>query len=109
VDDFLARRWRWGERLLTFPGIHNKDAVLFPEKFKGDYVMFHRIEPDICIARSDDLNRWYGLKYVLGPRASGWDAWKIGAAGPPFLVNEGWLLIYPGVSRAKVYSLGVVL
>ena len=27
TDDFLARRWQWGERILAFPGIHNKDAV----------------------------------------------------------------------------------
>jgi predicted GH43/DUF377 family glycosyl hydrolase len=109
IDDFLAKRWQWDERLLAFPGIHNKDAVLFPEKFKGDYVMFHRIEPDVCIARSDDLRRWYGLKFVLGPREGGWDSWKVGAAGPPILVNEGWLLIYHGVSADKVYSLGVAL
>ena len=109
MDDFLARRWQWGERLLAFPGIHNKDAVLFPEKIKGDYVMFHRIEPDVCIARSDDLRRWYGLKFVLGPRESGWDSWKVGAAGPPILINEGWLLIYHGVNADKVYSLGVAL
>jgi predicted GH43/DUF377 family glycosyl hydrolase len=109
TDDFLARKWQWGERILAFPGIHNKDAVIFPEKFKGDYVMFHRLEPDLCIARSDDLHRWYGLRYVLGPREQGWDSWKVGAAGPPFLVNEGWLMIYHGVSMDKVYSLGVVL
>ena len=109
MDDFLARRWRWGERIRAFPGIHNKNAALFPQKFNGDYVMFHRLEPDICIARSDDLRRWYGLKYVLGPREKGWDSWKVGAAGPPFLVNEGWLLIYHGVSMDRVYSLGVVL
>jgi len=109
TDDFLARRWQWGERILAFPGIHNKDAVLFPQKFNGDYVMFHRLEPDLCIARSNDLRRWYGLRYVLGPREKGWDSWKVGAAGPPILVNEGWLLIYHGVSVDRVYSLGVAL
>ncbi len=109
TNDFLARRWRWGERILAFPGIHNKDAVLFPEKFNGDYVMFHRLEPDLCIARSTDLRRWYGLKYILGPREKGWDSWKVGAAGPPILINEGWLLIYHGVSVDKVYSLGAAL
>jgi predicted GH43/DUF377 family glycosyl hydrolase len=109
TNDFLARKWRWGERILTFPGIHNKDAVIFPKKFKGDYVMFHRLEPDLCIARSPDLRRWYGLKYILGPREKGWDSWKVGAAGPPILINEGWLLIYHGVSVDKVYSLGVAL
>jgi predicted GH43/DUF377 family glycosyl hydrolase len=109
VSDFISNKWSWQNRLLTFPGIHNKDAVLFTQKFDDDYVMFHRIEPDICVARSHDLNRWYGLKYVLGPRGNGWDSWKVGAAGPPILVNEGWLLIYHGVSFDKVYSLGVAL
>jgi predicted GH43/DUF377 family glycosyl hydrolase len=109
LDDFTARKWKWGERNLAFPGIHNKDAALFPQKFDGDYIMFHRLEPDLCIARSHDLKRWYGLKYVLGPRERGWDSWKVGAAGPPILLNEGWLLIYHGVSIEKVYSLGVVL
>jgi predicted GH43/DUF377 family glycosyl hydrolase len=109
TEDFLSRRWRWQDRILTFPGIHNKDAVLFPQKFHGDYVLFHRIEPDICIARSNDLRRWYDLRFVMGPRGSGWDGLKIGAAGPPVLLNEGWLFIYHGVSQDKIYSLGVVL
>lgn len=71
--------------------------------------MFHRIEPDVCIARSSDLRRWYDLKFVLGPRLNNWDSWKVGAAGPPILINEGWLCIYHGASVEKVYSLGVVL
>ncbi len=45
----------------------------------------------------------------MGPRERGWDSWKIGAAGPPILLNEGWLLIYHGVSTERVYSLGVAL
>ena len=71
--------------------------------------MFHRIEPDVCIARSEDLRRWYGLRYVLGPRVNSWDSWKVGAAGTPMLLNEGWLFIYHGVSMDKVSSLGVAL
>jgi predicted GH43/DUF377 family glycosyl hydrolase len=109
IDDFLARRWNWGKRIMAFPGIHNKDAVLFPQKFNDEYIMFHRLEPDLCIARSKDLRRWSDLKYILGPRDKSWDSWKVGAAGPPILVNEGWLLIYHGVSVDRVYSLGVAL
>lgn len=109
LNDFMQRNWRWTERFLAFPGIHNKDAVVFSEKFKNDYVMFHRLEPDLCIARSNDLQRWYGLKYVLGPRENSWDSWKVGAAGPPIRINEGWLLIYHGVSSDRVYSLGTAL
>lgn len=71
--------------------------------------MFHRLEPDICISRSDDLQHWHGLKFVLGPSSNSWDAWKAGAAGPPILINEDWVFIYHGVSTDKVYSLGVAL
>jgi predicted GH43/DUF377 family glycosyl hydrolase len=109
VEDFLANRWVWGERLLAFPGIHNKDAVIFPRKFDGKHIMFHRLEPDICVAYSDDLRRWYDLKFLMGPRRKSWDCWKVGAAGPPIELNEGWLLIYHGVSFEKTYSLGVAL
>jgi predicted GH43/DUF377 family glycosyl hydrolase len=109
IKDFLAKQWNWSQRHLAFPGIHNKDALIFPKKLDGKYVMFHRFEPDACIARSDDLRRWYDLKFVLGPRTRSWDSWKVGAAGPPIELNEGWLFIYHGVSVDKVYSLGVAL
>jgi beta-1,2-mannobiose phosphorylase / 1,2-beta-oligomannan phosphorylase len=109
VEDFLAKRWVWNERFLVFPGIRNKDAVIFPKKFDGKYVMFHRLETDICLARSDDLKRWFDLKFIMGPRMKSWDCWKVGAAGPPIELNEGWLFIYHGVSFEKIYSLGVAL
>ncbi|MDH5482226.1 MAG: glycosidase [Candidatus Bathyarchaeota archaeon] len=109
IKDFLSKRWTWGERLLAFPGIRNKDAMIFTRKLGGEYVMFHRLEPDICIARSDDLRKWYGLKFVMGPRMRSWDSWKVGAAGPPIELNEGWLFIYHGVSFEKIYSLGAAL
>jgi predicted GH43/DUF377 family glycosyl hydrolase len=109
VEDFLAKRWVWDERFPVFPGIRNKDAVIFPKKFDEKYVMFHRLEPDICLARSDDLKRWFDLKFVMGPRMKSWDCWKIGAAGPPIELNEGWLFLYHGVSFEKIYSLGVAL
>lgn len=109
IEDFLSKRWAWGERLLAFPGIRNKNAVIFPRKFDGKYIMFHRLEPDICIARSNDLRQWYDLKFVMGPRMKSWDCWKVGAAGPPIELNEGWLFIYHGTNFEKIYSLGVAL
>jgi predicted GH43/DUF377 family glycosyl hydrolase len=109
VDDFLVRQWNWKDRLLPFPGIRNKDAVIFPRRIDGKIVMFHRLEPDVCIARSDDLRRWYDIKSVMAPRTRCWDCWKVGAAGTPIELNEGWLFIYHGVSFEKVYRLGVAL
>lgn len=109
VDDFLSKQWKWNERLLPFRGVRNKDAVIFPKKIGGKYVMFHRLERDMCVAYSDDLKRWYDIRALMRPRTKSWDCWKIGAAGPPIELNEGWLVIYHGVDFEKVYSLGTIL
>ena len=109
VNDFLSKQWNWNERLLPFRGVRNKDGVVFPKKIDGKYVMLHRLEPDMCVAYSDDLKRWYDIRAFMRPRTKSWDCWKIGAAGVPIELNEGWLVIYHGVSFEKVYSLGVVL
>ncbi len=109
VEDFLQKQWKWGIRKLPFPGIRNKDAVVFPKKINGRYAMLHRIEPDICLAYSDDLVRWCDIMSVMKPRANGWDNWKIGAGGPPIELNEGWLMIYHGVDHKKTYALGAAL
>jgi len=109
VKDFLLRNWNWGTRRLPFPGVFNKNAVVFPKKIGGRYVMFHRIEPTICIAYSDDLKKWCDIMSIMGPRAESWDNLKIGIAGSPIRVSEGWLVVYHGVSDEKLYSLGIVL
>lgn len=109
LEDFLGKQWRWGERNLPFSGIRNKDAVVFPRRIDGEYFMFHRIEPDICSARSSDLRRWCDIRSVMSPRIKSWDCWKVGIAGSPIELNEGWLLVYHGVSFERVYSLGVAL
>lgn len=105
TDNLLAWR-RYG---VILPDIDNKDAVLFPEKIQGKFVMLHRIPPDIWIAYSDDLRHWYDHRVVMTPREDSWDCWRIGAAGPPFKTEEGWLLIYHGIDDHKVYRLGVAL
>ncbi len=108
-EDFVKQRWNWGPRKLPFPGIRNKDGVIFPQKVKGRYVMLHRIEPDICVAYSDDLQHWCDIACVMGPQVEGWDNWKIGVGGTPIKINEGWVVIYHGVSVDRVYSLGIAL
>ncbi|MCW4004509.1 MAG: glycosidase [Candidatus Bathyarchaeota archaeon] len=109
MNDFLNRKWDWKERILPFPGIRNKDAVILPGKVDGKYVMFHRIEPSICVAYSEDLKKWHGFKSIMEPRDKMWDSLKIGAAGTPIELNEGYLFIYHGVDEAKRYSLGAAL
>ncbi len=105
TKDFRRYR-RYG---VVLPDMDNKDAALFSEKIGGKYVMFHRIEPDIWIAYSDDMKDWKGHKVVMRVRKGRWDGWKIGAGAPPIKTERGWLLFYHGVDENKIYRLGVAL
>jgi predicted GH43/DUF377 family glycosyl hydrolase len=88
----------------------NKDASLFPEKINGRYAMFHRRPPDIWLAFSDDLKIWDDHTPVMKalPNSS-WENQKIGISGPPIKTEDGWFLIYHGVSQEGVYSQGAAL
>jgi predicted GH43/DUF377 family glycosyl hydrolase len=88
----------------------NKDAALFPERIGGRFAMLHRRPPDIWIAFSDDLRRWEDHRLLMRtiPHST-WENSKIGAAGPPIRIRDGWLLIYHGVSSEKRYCLGAAL
>ena len=109
LEDLISNDWNWGERLLPFDGILNKNAVIFPKKIDGRYVMYHRLEPYLCIAYSDDLKQWCSIKAVMQPRHDSWDCLKVGSAGPPIEINEGWLFVYHGVDYNYVYRLGALL
>ena len=114
VDDFLNRRWdRWERMGFAFRDIWDKDAILFPEKIKGRYVIYHRIEPSIWVSHLDKLEFPAPKEkhsIILGPRSGRmWDSLKIGAGSQPIKTKYGWLLIYHGVDRDRVYRLGVIL
>jgi beta-1,2-mannobiose phosphorylase / 1,2-beta-oligomannan phosphorylase len=99
----------WQRHGIVIPGPDNKDAALFPGKVGGRYVMFHRIPPSIWLAYSDDLVTWGDYQKIMDPRPDNWDDLKLGAGGPPIETEEGWLVIYHGVDKNKVYRLGVAL
>ena len=94
---------------VILPDMEDKNAVLFPEKINGKYVMFHRIMPDILIAYSDNLTQWDGHEVIMRTRENSWDCAKIGAGAPPLKTEKGWLMFYHGVDDKKVYRLGVAL
>jgi len=87
----------------------NKDASLFPEKIEGKFMMFHRRVPDIWIAFSDDQKSWYGHKSIMSPIPGTWESQKVGIAGPPIKIRDGWFLIYYAVDDNNVYRLGAAL
>ena len=113
-DDLLNRRWEhWQRHGLVFPGFTNKDAVLFPERFKGRLAMYHRISPSIWVTYADTFETPWpreGHNIVFGSRSGAmWDAIKIGAGAQPLKTKYGWLNIYHGVDFRFHYSLGVFL
>ncbi len=113
VEAFVKHEFdNWTRHGLGFPGLPNKDAVLYPEKFNGRYIIYHRIDPDMWISYLDDLTcPWprTGQKIVTGPRAGMmWDSVKVGAGSQPIKTRYGWLNIYHGVDYERTYRLGVL-
>lgn len=114
LEDFLRGRWdKWVRHGLVFPGEPNKDAILFPERVDGKFVLIHRVEPSMWISFSENLTcPWTSRehKILIGPRSGDmWDSLKIGAGGQPLKTRYGWFLIYHGVDRHSVYRLGSLL
>jgi predicted GH43/DUF377 family glycosyl hydrolase len=115
TKDFLAEKFdKWAKPQLTTPdNVGDKDMCLMPEKIGGQYMLLHRIDPQLCADFLDTLdfskNRLTRCIEIMGPRPGMWDSVKIGIAGPPIKTKEGWLLIYHGVSRTGTYRLGAAL
>ena len=96
----------------------NRNAVLFPRKVGGKYMLLHRpSDPghtpfgDIFLCTSPDLVHWGNHRWVMGPRG-GWQSRKIGAGPVPIETAEGWLMIYHGVKitcSGFIYSAGAAL
>ncbi|OGC88969.1 hypothetical protein A3D70_00245 [Candidatus Adlerbacteria bacterium RIFCSPHIGHO2_02_FULL_54_18] len=115
AKDFLAKKWdQWSKSVLTTPdAVGDKDTCLLPEKVGGQYMLLHRIDPQLCADFLDTLDfkksRLTRCIEIMGPRPGCWDSQKIGIAGPPIKTPKGWLLIYHGVSKTTTYRLGAVL
>jgi predicted GH43/DUF377 family glycosyl hydrolase len=91
----------------------NKNAVIFPEKVNGKYVVFHRVFPNVLVDFVDDLKFDDYLKgqYVITPRKNHWDSKKIGAGAPPIKTKDGWLFIYQSVGHqdSSRYKIGAMV
>lgn len=114
VEDFVNYRFeKWKRIGLAFNGIWDKDAILFPERINGKYVIYHRIEPSVWVSYLDKLAfpaPKENHAIIFGPRSGYmWDSLKIGAGTQPIKTEFGWLMIYHGVDRKLVYRLGVIL
>jgi predicted GH43/DUF377 family glycosyl hydrolase len=113
-NDFVKRLWNWEKPILISPPhIDDKDACLFPEKVGGRFTIIHRTTDNIDLSFTDTLDfndRWWLEEHRwIMPRAGWWDGKKIGAAAPPILTAQGWILLYHGVGIDSIYRVGAIL
>ena len=108
-------KWKKQEIYGSRDALWDKDAVLFPKKINGYFVMLHRFLPDIQIVKfknfselkKDNFWRDYisnlseGRDDVSLYRRYDWEGEHIGAGAVPIETKKGWLLIYHGVNLRK--------
>src|ERR671914_935018 len=125
--------------VITTKGSNNKDVVLFPEKMSqqqsssvlslslpsnnidraGKYFFLHRPsswigskygvdKPSIWLGEGNALTNFEKHTLLLKPEED-WEELKVGAGPPPIKTRIGWLVIYHGVSREKVYRAGAAI
>ena len=105
------------ERISLATEVDNKDAILFPEKIEGDYVMIDR--PGgmggqmgaIWITDSKDLIHWGRARAIMGPEP-GWGPSKLGICTPPIKTDRGWFTLFHGVretASGRLYRIGAML
>ena len=71
LQDFTAGNYtNWQRDGLAFKNIWDKDAIIFPEKINGKYIIYHRIEPSIWVTYSNELKFpiWEKHAIIAGPR-----------------------------------------
>lgn len=98
---------------------YNRNAVLFPRKINGNYVMLsrpcdngHTAFGDIFLSESPDMIFWGRHRHVMGKSDNWWENLKIGGGAAPIETNKGWLLFYHGVvntCNGYVYSIGAAI
>lgn len=98
---------------------YNRNAVLFPRRINGRFVMLsrpcdnaHTAFGDIFLSESPDMEFWGRHRHVMGPSDNWWENLKIGGGAAPIETDKGWLLFYHGVvntCNGYVYSIGAAI
>ncbi len=111
-------RDRQGDDILLW----EKDAFIFPRKFKNKFALIHRVLPGIQLAYFEDFKEltddyWrdhlqsLGDHIVLDPKYR-FENRNIGGGCPPIETQDGWLLIYHAVEDSggiKTYHAAAAL
>ena len=98
---------------------YHRNAVLFPRKINGNFVMLsrpcdngHTAFGDIFVSESPDMVYWGRHRHVMGRGERWWENLKIGGGAAPIETDKGWLMFYHGVvntCNGYVYSVGAAI
>ncbi len=83
----------------------NKDGSLFPIKVDDNFILIHRRSTGIHFTKTKDFKTYHNDKLIADITTNTWENFKIGLGGPPIETEEGWILIYHGVSK-ELHNVG---
>ncbi len=94
----------------------DKDACLFPRRFKGRFALIHRPivrgEAHMWLSFSPDLKHWGDHRVLIKTRPAYWDCHRVGLACQPIEMPIGWMIFYHGVritTAGAIYRVGIAL
>ncbi|HUT28334.1 MAG TPA: hypothetical protein VMX13_00975 [Sedimentisphaerales bacterium] len=112
----VTKNFRTFARLGALLPPEDKDACLFPRRFRGRFALLHRPivrgEAHIWISFSPDLKHWGDHRTLIKTRSAYWDGQRVGLACQPIETPHGWLIFYHGVrgtTAGAIYRLGLAL
>lgn len=112
----ITKNFKTFARLGVLLPPEDKDACLFPRRFKGRFALIHRPvvrgEAHIWLSFSPDLKHWGDHMALIKTRHAYWDCHRVGLACQPVETPEGWLMFYHGVrntTAGAIYRVGLAL
>lgn len=112
----ITKNFRNFARLGALLPPEDKDASLFPRRFRGRFALIHRPivrgEAHMWISFSPDLKHWGDHRPFIMTRTAYWDCHRVGLACQPLETKEGWLIFYHGVrntTAGAIYRVGMAL
>jgi beta-1,4-mannooligosaccharide/beta-1,4-mannosyl-N-acetylglucosamine phosphorylase len=112
----ITKNFRTFARLGALLPPEDKDACLFPRRFRGRFALIHRPivrgEAHMWISFSPDLKHWGDHRLLIRTRHAYWDHHRVGLACQPIETEKGWMIFYHGVrmtASGSIYRVGLAL
>ena len=112
----ITKNFKTFARLGTLLPPEDKDACLFPRRFRGRFALIHRPivrgEAHMWISFSPDLKHWGDHRLLIKTRTGYWDGHRVGLACQPIETEHGWLIFYHGVRQTTagaLYRVGIAM